>query len=145
MGLLGKLKEIKMKDPVEGTLKVVAISMPSATATQENYRLDGVVSADGVPATAIVHHGMTSVSHWPATGDELPVTVDRAKPDHIVIHWGDVPKGVDQARSAAEQLAEQMRAGGSGDIPQASERRRGADPDEWRHDYQPAADRRDRR
>jgi hypothetical protein len=111
VGLLGKLKEMKMKDGAEGTLKVVGITMPDPTSTQCNYRLEGVVSAQGMEPTAIVHHGLTSVSHWPSSGDVLPVTVDRAKPDHIVIHWGQVPKGMDQAHTAAEQLAEQMRSG----------------------------------
>lgn len=113
MGLIGKLSEMRMKDPVEGVLRVVAISMPDPTATSANYRLEGVVSADGMMPTAITHHGMTSVSHWPSAGDELPVTVDREKPERLVIHWKDVPKGFDQAKSAAQQLAEQMRMGGT--------------------------------
>jgi hypothetical protein len=111
VGLLNKFKEVKMKDGVEGTLKVVGITMPDPSSTQCNYRLEGVVSADGLEPTAIVHHGLTSVSHWPSSGDVLPVTVDRAKPDHIAIHWGKVPKGMDQAHVVAQQLAEQMRTG----------------------------------
>ncbi|HEX3706089.1 MAG TPA: hypothetical protein VHV76_05615, partial [Mycobacteriales bacterium] len=111
MGLIGKLSEMRMKDPVEGVLRVVGISMPDPTATEANYRLEGVVSADGLTPTAVTHHGMTSVGHWPSAGDELPVTVDRTKPERLVIHWKTVPNGFDQSRVAAQQLAEQMRSG----------------------------------
>ncbi|HWC34627.1 MAG TPA: hypothetical protein VG650_07345 [Mycobacteriales bacterium] len=112
MGLIGKLSEMRMKDPAEGTLRIVGISMPDPTATEANYRLDGVVTADGLLPTAIVHHGMASVSRWPSPGDELPVTVDRAKPERLVIHWKSMPTGAATAQSMAQQLAEQMRGGG---------------------------------
>jgi hypothetical protein len=112
VGLFNKIKEMKMKDGVEGTLKVVGITMPDPTSTQCNYRLDGVVSAPGMEPTAIVHHGLTSVSHWPSSGQELPVTVDRANPEHIVIHWDRLKSSKSQARDMAKQLADQMRSGG---------------------------------
>jgi hypothetical protein len=112
MGMFGKISEARMKDKAEGTVRVVGISMPDPTATQANYRMDAVVSADGLMPTAIVHHGMMSVSHWPSPGDELPCTVDRAKPEHIVLHLKDLPTGAEQAQSAAEELAAQMRGGG---------------------------------
>jgi hypothetical protein len=113
MSLLSKVKQARMKDPVEGVLTVAGITTPDPTATQTNYRLDGVVSAEGLEPTAIVHHGMTSVSHWPSVGQQLPVTVDRAKPDRIVIHWEQLKTSRQQAVDAAQQLAEQMRLGGS--------------------------------
>jgi hypothetical protein len=114
MGLLGKLSEARMKDGVDGTLKVVGISMPDPTATEANYRLNGVVSAPGLEPTAIVHHGMCSVSKWPYAGQELPVKVDREDPSHVVIEFKKLKKSNDLARDAAQQLAEQMRAGGGG-------------------------------
>jgi hypothetical protein len=113
MGLFKKVSEARMKDGVDGTLKVVGITMPSSEATDCNYRMDAVVSADGLAPTAIVHHGYCSVSKWPYVGQELAVKVDRAKPDHVVIDFGKVAKSKDVARNAAEQLAEQMRTGGS--------------------------------
>lgn len=112
VGLFNKVKEMKMKDGVEGTLRVVGITTPDPTATTTNYRLDGVVSADGLTPTAIVHHGMTGVAHWPSPGQELPVTVDRANPEHIVIHWDRLKTSKAQARDMAKQLAQQMRSGG---------------------------------
>lgn len=111
MGLFGKLSEMRMKDPVEGTLRVVGMTMPDPTATSCNYRMDGVVSADGLMPTAITHHGMCSTSRWPSPGDELPITVDRAKPEHVVVHWKELPTGSATAQSAAQQLAQQMRSG----------------------------------
>ncbi|HEX3823400.1 MAG TPA: hypothetical protein VHV79_02915 [Mycobacteriales bacterium] len=116
MGLFGKLSEVRMKDGVDGTLKVVGITMPEPTATEANYRLDGVVSAPGLEPTAIVHHGMCSVSKWPYQGQELPVKVDRANPSHIVIEFGKLKKSKDASRDAARQLAEQMRAGGGATV-----------------------------
>ena len=111
MGLVNKFTELRMKDPVEGTLTVVGISAPDPTATSANYRLDGVVSAEGLPPTAVVHHGMASVAKWPSGGDTLPVTVDRAKPERLTIHWERLATGHQQNRTAAQALAEQMRSG----------------------------------
>lgn len=111
MGLFNKATELRMKDPVDGSLTVVGISSPDPTATQANYRLDGVVTAPGLEATAITHHGMTSVSHWPSPGQVLPVTVDRSHPDRLTIHWERLASSHDSARSAAEDLAASMRSG----------------------------------
>jgi hypothetical protein len=105
---------MRMKDPVEGSLNVVGISMPDPTATSANYRLDGVVSGPNIAPTPVVHHGMASLSKWPSPGDVLPVTVDRAKLDRLVIHWEQITTGKAAAQSAAAQLAEQMRGGTAG-------------------------------
>ena len=113
MGLFSKVSEMRMKDAAEGTLRVVGITTPDPTATSCNYRMDGVVSADGLLPTAVVHHGMCSLSRWPSPGDTLPVTVDRAKPERIVVHWKELPTGAATAQSMAEQLAAQMRSGGA--------------------------------
>lgn len=111
MGLINKFNELRMKDGVDGTLTVVGITMPDPTATSANYRLDGVVAAADLPATPVVHHGMCSASRWPSPGDVLPVTVDRAKPERLVIHWDRLQTGKAKAQTAAQQLAEQMRGG----------------------------------
>ncbi|HWA67857.1 MAG TPA: hypothetical protein VG899_15955 [Mycobacteriales bacterium] len=119
MGLIGKLSEMRMKDPAEGVLRVTGITMPDPTATSANYRLDGVVSADGLLPTPVVHHGMTSTSRWPSPGDELPVTVDRAKPERLVVHWKELPTGQQTAQQMAQQLAAQMRGESTGIPPVA--------------------------
>ena len=113
MGLFSKVTEARMKDPVEGVLRIVGITSPIPTATSCNYRLDGVVSAEGMMPTAIVHKGVASINRWPSPGDELPVTVDREKPDRLIIHWKELPTGGQAAQSMAEQLAAQMRGDGA--------------------------------
>jgi hypothetical protein len=112
VGIIKKFGELRMKDPVDAELHVVGISAPDPTATSNNYRMDGVVSGPGITPTAVVHHGMASVSKWPSAGDVLPVTADRAKPERLVVHWERLETGRQQAVSAAQLLAEQMRAGG---------------------------------
>jgi hypothetical protein len=110
MGLFNKVTELRMKDPVEGTLTIVGITSPDPTATANNYRLDGVIVADGLEATSVTHHGMTSVSKWPYPGQVLPVTVDRKNPKVFVVHWEDIPTGNDSAKAQADALAASMRA-----------------------------------
>jgi hypothetical protein len=112
MGLFTKLGEVRMKDPVEGTLRVVNVTLPDSGTTSVNYRLEGVVTGEGVEATAVTHHGVAKINKWPSPGAELPVTVDRAKPARLVIHWERIPKAHDAAIAEAEALAAQLRAGG---------------------------------
>lgn len=106
-----------MKDPVEGTVKVVGITTPDPTATQTNYRLDGVISGPGIEPQAVVKHGMMSVSKWPQIGDTLPVTVDSSNPEHFVLHVENIATGHQQAAQRAQAMAAQMRGGQSGDAP----------------------------
>jgi hypothetical protein len=80
-----------MKNGVAGVLTVVRISRMDVASAVNRYRLDGVVSAPGVTPTAIVHHGKLSLSQWPSAGQKLPVTVNRAEPQHIAISWPRVP------------------------------------------------------
>jgi hypothetical protein len=115
VGLFKKLSEKRMKDPVEGTVKVVGITTPDPTATQTNYRLDGVISGPGIEPQAVVKHGMMSVSKWPQIGDTLPVTVDRSNPEHFVLHLENIATGHQQAAQRAQAIAAQMRGGQSGD------------------------------
>ncbi|HXA31415.1 MAG TPA: hypothetical protein VNV87_04070 [Acidimicrobiales bacterium] len=117
MGLFKKLSEKRMKDPVEGTVKVVGITTPDPTATQTNYRLDGVISGPGIEPQAVVKHGMMSVSKWPQIGDTLPVTVDRSHPEHFVLHLENIATGHQQAAQRAQAIAAQMRGGQAGDAP----------------------------
>jgi hypothetical protein len=117
VGLFKKLSEKRMKDPVEGTVKVVGITTPDPTATETNYRLDGVVSGPGIEPQAVVKHGMMSVSKWPQIGDTLPVTVDRSNPEHFVLHLENIATGHQQAAQRAQAIAAQMREGQSGDAP----------------------------
>ena len=113
MGLIGKLSEMRMKDPVDGICQVVGINYPDPMATSQNYRMECVITAPGIDATATTHQGMCSTSKWPSPGDQLPITVDRSNPKHFVVHWDQLRTGHDQAVSQAQALAEQMRSGAS--------------------------------
>jgi hypothetical protein len=115
MGLLGRLSEKRMEDPVEGTAHVVAISTPDPTATSMNYAMDCVVSGPGIEPQAVSHKGVSApVSKWPSPGETIPITVDRADPTHFVIKWDAMATGHERGVAAAEALAAQMRAGTAG-------------------------------
>ena len=113
MGLVAKLIEKRMKDPVEGTARVVSGSWPDASATSQNYAIECIVVAPGIEPTAVRHTGVAKTSKWPSAGDELPITVDRADPERFVIHWDRVETAREHNQRLAQQLAEQMRAGGT--------------------------------
>jgi hypothetical protein len=97
MGFLANFLVRRMKDPVEGTATVVRMD-PEALGVDEDgnafssggYVMDCQVSAPGLEPTAVRHRGDAFASNWPAAGDTLPITVDRAKPKRFVIHWDRV-------------------------------------------------------
>jgi hypothetical protein len=110
-----RFSEARMKDPVDGTAKIVSISMPSADATSNNYQMDAVVSGPGIEPTAVHHTGGSApVDRWPSPGDEIPIVIDRKNPSHFVIEWKKLPRWQDQSKLAAAALASQMRAGTDG-------------------------------
>ena len=93
MGIFAKFSEARMKDPVDGTAKVVSISMASADATSSNYQMDCVVSGPGIEPTAVHHTGGSApTDRWPSPGDEIPIVIDRGNPSHFVIEWKKLPK-----------------------------------------------------
>jgi hypothetical protein len=113
MGLIGKFSEMRMKDPVEGVVRVVGVNFPDPMATSQNYSMECVVTGPGIDAVAVTHRGIASTAKWPSPGDELPATIDRSKPDHLVIKWDQLQTGRAQAAGQAQALAEQMRGGGA--------------------------------
>ena len=118
MGLFDRLRGIG--DPVDGEYRLVACSSAGGGAVYENCSMDGVVSAPGVPATAVHHVSLlTPVSKWPAPGQSLPVTVDRRDPSRLKIRWDDVPSTAQLARELAEQQAAARRAAPRDDEPAA--------------------------
>ena len=98
-----------MKDPAEGTLQVVATSVPADSG--EHVRaitITGVLRVPGLPPTAIEYNGNARPVNWPQRGQLLPALVDRASPTgagSVVIDWDRVPTHL----QLAEQLAEQLR------------------------------------
>jgi len=110
MGLIGDwFRSKNMKDPVRGTLQVTASSYPPDSATSANFSLNGVVSGDGIPPTAVEHAGIAKTRKWPHAGQQLPVVVDRADPMRIDIQWDELADSWDTARQGAQALAAQMR------------------------------------
>ena len=106
MGLLKK----KMQDPVRGSAQVVSASecWPGASSGQGSMEL--VVSAEGIPATPVRHSGWYKASRWPMPGQTLPITLDRANPQRIKIHWDEVSSAQQQGEQQAQQLAALMNA-----------------------------------
>jgi hypothetical protein len=113
MGLFGK----KFEDPVRGVAQVVAASIPPrGVSGSANCNLELVITAEGMePYATSMTSWRTPTSKWPYSGYTLPVTVDRADPDHVKIEWDEVPSGDELVAAEAERLAEAMRSGaGSG-------------------------------
>jgi hypothetical protein len=104
-----------MTDPVPGTMLVTAASMPSRNAVFHMSRITGVVSAEGVPPTAVQYNGLIRTALWPSPGRQLPVIVDRADPRRFAIQWDQAVTSEASALGQAEALAAAMRAKGGGD------------------------------
>ena len=112
MGLLDRFRG--MKDPVAGTYRLVACSYSSGGATFENCTMDGVVTAPGMTPTAVHHVSLlTPTAKWPQPGQELPVTIERANPSRLKIHWDQIPSTAQTARALAQQQAAEAAAGGT--------------------------------
>ena len=101
-----------MAQPVSGTLLVTGVNMPTESAVYHSGRLTGVVSAEGVPATAVSHSGLFRTSKWPRPGQTLPVIVDRANPAAFAIEWDKVEDNAATAMGQAEAIAAAMREQG---------------------------------
>lgn len=103
------LRSRRMADPVEGTLLVTASSSPSGRSAYTNFRLHGVVSAPGLPATPVEHTGVARNSKWPYPGTNLPVLVDRSDPTRLRIRWDRLPTIRQAAASYTDRLAQSLR------------------------------------
>lgn len=110
MGLFDRLRGIK--DPLDGTFRLVACSTSSGGAVVENCTMDGVVVAPGVPPTPVHHVSLlTPTAKWPQPGQTLPVTLDRRDPSRLRIRWDDVPPNAQIARRLAQEQAREAPAG----------------------------------
>ena len=92
---------------------MVDIGPASDDAMYSSFRLQGVVSGDGVPPTAVEHGGIGPSAKWPQPGADLPVLVDRAAPDRMRILWDEVPTRRQAALDEATGLADRLRGTGS--------------------------------
>jgi hypothetical protein len=110
MGLLDSLfGGGRMTDPVRGTAQVVSCSANRGRGVYQSCHLQLVVSAEGVPATAVEQQTLVHRSRWPMPGMVLPATIDRANPHNVRIEWDELPDARDRARQTAEQMAAAMR------------------------------------
>ncbi len=97
MGLFKRLRGKSMGDPVPGTAKVLQAQDRTETdALISRTVLKLVVSAEGLEPTNVTWKGMVKAHKRPRRGVVLPVTVDRADPDHIEIDWDEAPNVVKQ-------------------------------------------------
>jgi hypothetical protein len=118
VGLIGDMINAhRMKDPVRGQAQVVSCSQWHG-GTSANCRMQLVVQAPGVPATAVELDCMVHASRWPSPGITLPVTVDRDDPQKLKVEWDEVETSQDSSARAAEAMAAAMRGqGGAGAAP----------------------------
>jgi hypothetical protein len=113
MGLTSWWRRRRMGDPVAGSLRVTVCPQPHTAPESLSYSaiVIGVVSGPGIEPTAVEHHCTVPARRCPESGQEVPVTVDRADPTRIVIEWDRVPvrDPLARARDEAEALADSMR------------------------------------
>jgi hypothetical protein len=113
VGLLGDMfKGVRMKEPVRGQAQVVSCSGYRGDGVFQNCRMQLVVSADGVPPTAVQHNELVNRNRWPTPGMPLPVTVDRSNPQKLKIEWDEVESSRDRGARNAEAMAAAMRGEG---------------------------------
>jgi hypothetical protein len=91
---------------------VVAASMNRGRGILQMCDVQLVVQAEGVQPTAVAYRGLVHRDRWPMPGMVLPVTVDRADPQHVDIEWDEVESSKDRSRQSAEDLAAMMRGEG---------------------------------
>jgi hypothetical protein len=98
-----------MKDPVRGTAQVVSCTSHHGRGVYQSCRMQLVVQAEGVPATAVEHSELVHNKRWPMPGMVLPIAIDRADPQQVKVEWDEVETSSDRARRSAESLAAAQR------------------------------------
>lgn len=101
-----------MKDAVHGQGLVVDIS-DWMTQTRTPYSLQAtlVVEAQGLSKVTVQHSETVNntspvLERWPAQGDTIPVTIDRADPSRLQIEWNEIPSKRDLLQTSLNQQAE---------------------------------------
>jgi hypothetical protein len=112
MGLFGGRR---LRDPVEGTFRVTGTAVTAGEDGHRHVRLSGVLTGTGVPATgAQVSKTFLITETIPATGDELPAMIDRARPNRFTISWPARTNAATKAlqdKAYAERVAAALRLG----------------------------------
>lgn len=58
--------------------------------------------------------GNADALKWPQAGDDVPVRVDRADPQHVLIRWDQVQTRSQRGLAEAQQIADGLGATGGG-------------------------------
>lgn len=111
MGLLDRVLggDGGVRGGVPGTAQVVSVSQNDGEATMQSCRMELVVQAPDVPATAVTFKGIVRAKKWPQPGQVLPVSVNPENPQSFSIRWNEIEESGVRARRSAEQMAAAMR------------------------------------
>lgn len=101
----------KIKDPVDGTLHVVAVTQPPSHGRKVSLEMDVVVSVPGHESYADKWSHLVSIDKVPQPGSVLPIEASSSDPKRYEILWDQVPSNDDAAAAAAQRLADSMNAG----------------------------------
>jgi hypothetical protein len=125
----GNRKKLRaMVDPVEGQGRILACSqrdhsanavddpgilnflLPEPDLGKEHCRMVLEVTGPGVPPTQTEAAAHVKARKWPAVGDVVPVTVDRANPKLAVVDFDRVKGRGRKEREHAQRRGEQIAA-----------------------------------
>jgi hypothetical protein len=111
MGISDWRAKKHMRYPERGVLRVTGFYDAHPHSSPSGTRITGVITAPGIPATA-VEHKADGRGRW-AGVQELPVLVDRAEPSRFVILWDELQpvSWRDQEMQAAQAEADRINAG----------------------------------
>jgi hypothetical protein len=107
----------KMRSPVDGTLRVTAVTAPAFGSEYSSCTIDGVVQAPGLATRPVQISGVAPNAKWPQVGDDLPVTVDQANPANRLIRWDEVPVRTGQGYTADGAFPPAPGTGSAGEGP----------------------------
>jgi hypothetical protein len=108
-GLNGLLFPTTIEDGVRGTAEVISATGYYGNAIYQNCRMELVVEAEGIPATAVSLSALVHRLHWPQAGAVLPALIERANPQEVQILWDETIDSRSAARARAEQVAAERR------------------------------------
>jgi Short C-terminal domain len=113
MGLLDSLMGgMSMKDPVDGTAQIVSCTAHRGRGVMQNCRMQLVVEAEGIEATAVEHSEIVHNQKWPHPGMVVPAKIDRANPKKVKLDWDAVQGSRERAQDSAEAIAAAKRGEG---------------------------------
>jgi hypothetical protein len=108
-GINGLLHPMQIEDGVRGTAEVVSATGYYGNALYQNCRMELVVEAPGIPATAVSMTALVHRQHWPHPGAVLPALIEKADPQEVQILWDETVDSRTAARARAEQIAAERR------------------------------------